>query len=116
MNQQVEYLRLHRYQRAITAQLAKLGIQRVVIEAKFHWVIASFLKKQSSPSHEEIKRQAKFCRRVSVIVLKSEPRPHCPSGSQFYVRSPSYWLRHTDKSNAKIHCICVRRCVLPHIP
>jgi hypothetical protein len=69
MNQQVEYLRLHRYQRAITAQLAKLGIQRVVIEAKFHWVIASFLKKQSSPSHEEIKRQAKFCRRVSVIVL-----------------------------------------------
>ena len=48
---------------AVAAQLAKLGIQRVVIEAEFHCVIASFLKKQSSPSHEEIKRQAKSCRR-----------------------------------------------------
>src|SRR5882724_6392379 len=36
MNQQVEYLRLHRDQVTITAQLAKPGVQRVMIEAKFH--------------------------------------------------------------------------------
>jgi hypothetical protein len=36
MNQQVEYLRLHRYQLTITAQLAKLGVQCVIVEAEFH--------------------------------------------------------------------------------
>ena len=88
MNQQVEYLRLHRYQRAITAQLAKLGIQRVVIEAEFHWIIASFLKKQSSPSHEEIKRQTKFCRRVSVIMQKAKAAPSWPLGESILCPKP----------------------------
>jgi hypothetical protein len=36
MNQQVEYLWLRRYQLTVTAQLAKLGVQRVIIEAEFH--------------------------------------------------------------------------------
>src|SRR4051812_45690531 len=36
MDQQVEYLRLHRDHLTITAQFAKPGVQRVIIEAKFH--------------------------------------------------------------------------------
>jgi hypothetical protein len=36
VHQQVEDLRLHRNQFAITAQLTKIGIEDVVIEAEFH--------------------------------------------------------------------------------
>jgi len=36
VHQQVEDLRLRRNQFAITAQLAKIGIEDVVIEAEFH--------------------------------------------------------------------------------
>jgi hypothetical protein len=36
MNQQVEYLRLHRNQFAVAAQLAKVGVQSAIVEVKFH--------------------------------------------------------------------------------
>src|SRR3954451_792893 len=36
MNQQVEYLRLHRDQLTIAAQLAKAGVQRAILKTKFH--------------------------------------------------------------------------------
>ncbi|WP_198028027.1 hypothetical protein [Bradyrhizobium murdochi] len=74
MNQQVEYLRLHRNQIAATAQLATISVQDVIIEVEYHLPVASVLKKQSSPSHEEIKRQAKTCRRSPRIL----PKPGVP--------------------------------------
>src|SRR5216683_1096447 len=36
MNQQVEHLRLHGNQLAATAQLAKGGIENMIVEVKFH--------------------------------------------------------------------------------
>jgi hypothetical protein len=36
VNQQVEYLRLHRNEFAVAAQLAKVGVQRAIAEVKFH--------------------------------------------------------------------------------
>jgi ABC-type phosphate transport system auxiliary subunit len=71
VNQQVEYLRLHRHQLTAAAQLAAIGIQDVIIETEFHVRYRIFLKKQSSPSHEEIKRQAKSWRHPSCILPKS---------------------------------------------
>jgi hypothetical protein len=71
VNQQVEYLRLHRHQFAATAQLATIGVQNVIIEIEFHVRYRTFLKKQSSRSHEEIKRQAKSWRHPSCILPKS---------------------------------------------
>ncbi len=70
VNQQVEYLRLHRNQFAATAQLATIGVEDVVIEVEFHVRYRIFLKKQSSPSHEEIKRQAKSWRHSPCILPK----------------------------------------------
>jgi hypothetical protein len=43
----------------------------------------SFLKKQSSPSHDEVKRQAKSCRRISVILRSAKATTDCPSGVIF---------------------------------
>ena len=36
MDQQVEYLRLHRNQLTVPAQLAKAGVQSIIVEAEFH--------------------------------------------------------------------------------
>jgi hypothetical protein len=59
VDQQVEHLRLHRHQFAAAPQLAAIDVQDVIIEVEFHVRYRSFLKKQSSPSHEEIKQQVK---------------------------------------------------------
>ena len=48
VDEQVEHLRLHRNKLALAAQLAKVGIQRVVIEAKSH-------VRRRIPSKETIK-------------------------------------------------------------
>jgi hypothetical protein len=59
VDQQVENLRLHRHQFAAAVQFAAIDVQDVIIEVEFHVRYRSFLKKQSSSSHEEIKRQVK---------------------------------------------------------
>jgi hypothetical protein len=42
----------------------------VIVEVEFHVRYRTFLKKQSSPSHEEIKRQAKSWRHSPCILPK----------------------------------------------
>jgi hypothetical protein len=64
-------LRLHCHQVTATAQLATIGVQDVIIEVEFHVRYRTFLKKQSSPSHEEIKRQAKSWRHSPCMLPKS---------------------------------------------
>jgi hypothetical protein len=71
VNQQVEHLRLHCHQLAAAAQLATIGVQDVIIEVEFHVRYCTFLKKQSSPSHEEVKRPAKSWRHSPCMLSKS---------------------------------------------
>jgi protein-S-isoprenylcysteine O-methyltransferase Ste14 len=72
VNQQVEHLRLHCHQFTAPAQLATIGVQDVIIKVEFHVRYRTFLKKQSSQSHEEIKRQAKPRRHFPCTLSKSE--------------------------------------------
>ena len=44
VHQQVEDLRLHRHQFAVTAQLTQIGIKDVIIEAEFHVRYRNFSK------------------------------------------------------------------------
>jgi hypothetical protein len=67
VDQQVEHLWLHRHQLVAAAELATIGVQDVIIEIEFH---VCFLKKQSSPSEEELKHNAKSCGRSSCIVSR----------------------------------------------
>ena len=50
--------------------LATIGVQDVIIEVEFHVRYRTFLKKQSSPSHEENKRHAKSWRHSPCIMPK----------------------------------------------
>src|SRR4051812_44169454 len=84
MNQQVEYLRLHRHQLTLTAQLAKPGVQGVIIEAKFH-VRHRFsrnnqvrLMKRSSVSQSLVAEFQSFCKTTVTISLPSAESILCP--------------------------------------
>ena len=48
VNQQVEYLRLHRNEFTVAPQLAKIGVQSVSVEVKFHERIGSHADKSSA--------------------------------------------------------------------
>jgi hypothetical protein len=62
----------------------------VIIEVEFHVRYRTFLKKQSSPSHEEIKRQAKSWRHSSCILPKPGVAIPFPVRSQFHDGNPSH--------------------------
>src|SRR6266702_4539339 len=85
MNQQVEYLRLHRHQVTLTAQLAKPGVQGVIIKAKFH-VRHRFsrnnqvrLMKRSSVRQSLVGEFQSFCRTKVTIPLPLAESILCPT-------------------------------------
>ena len=88
MHQQVEYLRLHRDQLAITAQLAKIGIEDVIIEAEFHVRYRIFSKETIKSSHEEIKHQAKSCVRFCCILREPGVATPLPGAESYSCRKP----------------------------
>jgi hypothetical protein len=83
-------LRLHCHQFTATAQLATIGVQDVIIEVEFHVRYRTFLKKQSSPPHEEIKRQAKSWGHSPCILPNWGLQSHCLQRSQFHDGNPSH--------------------------
>ncbi|MGH6765101.1 MAG: hypothetical protein ACREC2_05710, partial [Bradyrhizobium sp.] len=60
MDQQIEHLRLQGDRLAAAKQFAPFGVKRMVVEAKLHAALRMrSVKKKSSPSQGQIKRETK---------------------------------------------------------